>query len=791
MGDLLSKLFPRSSRRTGARWVGIPAALVILCATLDTSVPAAAAGRSAPGPRQDHASVVLDGVRVDVSTPFLPSGRPSISRPGFASQTATWTAARPFGQVELIAVPFGTRNPFEALPVAGAGRVTAYRDALRSFREGQGATFVAAPRATIFGRSTPGLASIVRLNLNGPARRPVLVAEWVAEAGQRLWVLRVSRALDTAGPARATPALRSFEPLSVRGADLSAPTTVGRLSGPVAPAPRPPARPNQTLPPPSWWKGTCDDTTYYDATGDHTYPLGATYEGMQACGPMPSHGYPDVLVRFFPGAWGEYEWECVELAMRYLYLADGIDPYNANGSQVVWNYPGTLLQKVSNVAGSGVAPVPGDVLSFGPTNTLGHTSVVTSSNVNSSGNGTIGTIEENASPSGSLTISVSNWYVETPTGYPGPVTGWLHDPSAPSSGWSVASAPSPGDAASLYGVASVSATGAWAVGSYQQSGVTKTLVERWSNGAWGTVTSPNPGGGSNQLLGIAASGPSYAWAVGYSGDGSGGATLTEQWNGSAWAAVPSPDVAGAQDTLSSVGIVAPGNVWAVGDSQASGGTVSALVLHLERSGWRIERTPKVASGSSLQAVSAVPGTKGVWVGGYSLDSSGHANALIERHAGGGWQVEPVPTPGESSKILGITAASKSDAWAVGYEQDPTTNYWRTFTLHWNGTAWSQVSSPNSGSLGNALYAVSGGGSNVWAVGYAKNSSWNPRTLTEQWNGKSWAIVASPNAAGSAVDQLRGVSLVPGATGACGGWTVGYQYAAGGPNRTLAEQYVCS
>ena len=75
---------------------------------------------------------------------------------------------------------------------------------------------------------------------------------------------------------------------------------------------------------------TCDPANY---PGSH--PLGAHWHGLVACGPGPTQGGSDHSVAFFPGAWGEFEWECVELSMRWMYLAWGVNPYPANGWDVV------------------------------------------------------------------------------------------------------------------------------------------------------------------------------------------------------------------------------------------------------------------------------------------------------------------------------------------------------------------------------------------------------------------------------------------------------------------------
>ena len=47
---------------------------------------------------------------------------------------------------------------------------------------------------------------------------------------------------------------------------------------------------------------------------------------------------PNRPVQFFPGAWGELEWQCVELSMRFMYVAYGVKPYGANGKDVYANY---------------------------------------------------------------------------------------------------------------------------------------------------------------------------------------------------------------------------------------------------------------------------------------------------------------------------------------------------------------------------------------------------------------------------------------------------------------------
>ena len=137
-------------------------------------------------------------------------------------------------------------------------------------------------------------------------------------------------------------------------------------------------------------------------------------------------------MRFFPGAWGELEWQCVELSMRYLYIAYGVSPYGANGKDVVDNYTtasgGGLVKVVNGTPGT--PPSAGDVISFGPTSSssLGHTGVIESTNVDGAGNGTIRILSQNDTTDGWRTLSVNNWSVNGPAAGLGTTTGWLHKP---------------------------------------------------------------------------------------------------------------------------------------------------------------------------------------------------------------------------------------------------------------------------------------------------------------------------------------------------------------------------
>jgi hypothetical protein len=188
---------------------------------------------------------------------------------------------------------------------------------------------------------------------------------------------------------------------------------------------------------PSWWSGACNKTN-----NPGSYALGASFNGVQACGPGSyNQGGTDRLVHFYTNAWGEYEWECVELVMRYMYLVYGIAPYNApGGKDVVANYSGTRLTPVPNDGNS--LPSPGDIISIAaapvnPTtgkspNPYGHTAVVTGVSVDANGNGTLTDMQQNASGDGWGTLKISGGKI-TGTVLGGGVSSWLHDPNGSSS----------------------------------------------------------------------------------------------------------------------------------------------------------------------------------------------------------------------------------------------------------------------------------------------------------------------------------------------------------------------
>jgi hypothetical protein len=189
--------------------------------------------------------------------------------------------------------------------------------------------------------------------------------------------------------------------------------------------------------------------------------------------------------------------------------------------------------------------------------------------------------------------------------------------------------------------------------------------------------------------------------------------------------------------LTAVSMTSGADAWAVG----SGPHFRGLTEHWDGMTWTKvpNRSPGGPDTSSvLEAVSSVSPDDAWSVGVVDHDQESLFTTLIEHWDGDAWTKVPSPSPGTSdSQLLGVSALSATDAWAVGHYDSPTG--YKTLILHWNGTAWTRVSSPNPGGPnGSDLAAVSAvSASDAWTVGtFTTATSFRP--LTEHWNGSSWS-----------------------------------------------------
>jgi hypothetical protein len=276
----------------------------------------------------------------------------------------------------------------------------------------------------------------------------------------------------------------------------------------------------------------------------------------------------------------------------------------------------------------------------------------------------------------------------------------------------------------------------WAVGDRSA----RALALHWDGTGWARVPA---GGGraSRTLTAVDAAAPDDVWAVGrWSPPGLGYSTpLFEHWDGHAWATYwyAGPRIAG---TLNSVTVVSPTDAWAVGSTDA----YESLIMHWDGDRWR--RVPKHGRPLEYRALYAVDavGPDDVWAVGAVQPESGCTRRPMALHWDGSrWDRVHLPIPRcahDLDSLFGVAAVSTGDVWAVGGMNG--TGRARNRILHWDGTRWHRVRSPNPGTTRNVLYAVAATGvDDAWAVGALSNDDDATQVhLYLHWDGQRWARV---------------------------------------------------
>ena len=280
-----------------------------------------------------------------------------------------------------------------------------------------------------------------------------------------------------------------------------------------------------------------------------------------------------------------------------------------------------------------------------------------------------------------------------------------------------------------------------ATGSFETAPSCPDVVPAVS-GNWQKAISPNVTGVNNELLGVTAVSANDAWTVGWAQDPSGPQfvkrTLIQHFNGSSWDIVASPNRTGdIVSQLHSVSATSANDVWAVGSSHNGSLPSKTLIQHWDGAQWSIASSPSPDSQfNELRGVAALAAND-VWAVGYrgGTKSETPIETLILHWNGTSWtQVVSPNIPGGANQLFGISAISASDIWAVGSVAG------KPLALHWNGSSWT-VSPVEvaSGLSTEKLVAVSGkAGNDVWAVGTGKGIFTSQTFATiMHWDGARW------------------------------------------------------
>ena len=285
----------------------------------------------------------------------------------------------------------------------------------------------------------------------------------------------------------------------------------------------------------------------------------------------------------------------------------------------------------------------------------------------------------------------------------------------------------------LNSLAAISADDVWAVGGWAAAGRFNgsygTLIEHWDGSSWAIVPSPTPGYAA-QLSAVAAVSAANVWAVGSlahssAADISSSRTLVLHWNGQKWKQVPSPNPGHylhPSTRLSGVAAVSPRSVWAVGTYSGRGATAT-LTLHWNGLKWKRVPSPNLSGGNALMAVASV-GRNDVWaVGGYGggcgCKGGGLTRKPLAEHWNGHtWRIVPARSgyPRSNDQALtSLAVVAVDDIWTVGYHQNSTDLCYHGLVEHWDGSAWTPMSSQNPDSDHFSEIAAASPAA-VWAVG---------------------------------------------------------------------------
>lgn len=325
---------------------------------------------------------------------------------------------------------------------------------------------------------------------------------------------------------------------------------------------------------------------------------------------------------------------------------------------------------------------------------------------------------------------------------------------------------SPDTSGTLSGMAAVSATDLWAVGSI---GVQSTLIEHGQGTSWQVVNSPSPGSQA-ALNAVAAVGANDVWAVGSSDTNS----LIEHWDGATWSVIPSPSPSSTGNYLYGVTALASDNVWAAGydiTGQGCGQIPEPLIEHWNGAQWSVAPTPTISSqyGARLYAISG-DSTNDVWAVG----------SVVERFDGSAWSLVNAPA---QVGLFGVAALGPGNVWVVGVGSADT-----PAIAHWDGSQLMTTPSPKTATLGQTtLLGISGVSANdIWAVGG------NPQVgcagvslpLIEHWNGQAWSVIPSVDLGAGNYGYLDAVVAIS----ANDVWAIGQQYGQSIPQHSLIEHY---
>ncbi len=310
----------------------------------------------------------------------------------------------------------------------------------------------------------------------------------------------------------------------------------------------------------------------------------------------------------------------------------------------------------------------------------------------------------------------------------------------------------------LKSISASSATDIWSVG----AGVIHFDGAQWTGFSLPDIN----GDGSDLLTGVADLSPNNVWAVGYINFqviGAYEAPIVEHFDGTSWTIFTSPQFPAPDEAfLGAITAISPTDIWAGGEVFADPNALP-LLEHFDGASWT-QFDPPVSDclvyGMSSDA------SNDVWAVGITLGGG----TCTLHYDGSAWQGVPSQNPGLGYNYLaGVVALGPNNVWASGwYVQQPNQDRpLLTLIEHWDGSSWQVVSSPNIGPAGQVSSQLRGitavSANDVWAFGDSVLiSNQMAYTLVLHWDGTSWIIVPSPDVGlnNFVSDDLNGGTVIP-------------------------------
>lgn len=309
-------------------------------------------------------------------------------------------------------------------------------------------------------------------------------------------------------------------------------------------------------------------------------------------------------------------------------------------------------------------------------------------------------------------------------------------------GFSRVRVPAPkGKESSLDSIACPSASECIGVGGSLRGFRGQTLAERWRNGRWRLVSTPDPR--NSDLVGVSCPSAHLCLAVGtYEKPSPESAALAEKWNGHSWRLLrpPSPPQGG----LTGVDCVSSHDCWAAGFKNGGSSRETALFERWNGHSWSVHPLP----GSRLDFFESVScsSASDCWASGFNGANRVHQPWVAAHWNGKRWSKASVPSSGPFQGVLSVSCHKTSECWAIGGESQG-----KPVAMRLEGGKW-QKTPVELPPLATTLIGLKAGGeldglactspSNCWAVGRVTLGNAADLALAERWDGNSWKVVPS-------------------------------------------------